>query len=515
MAIASVVIPVYNAEKTVERCVESLVFGEQKDVEIILIEDCSKDNSWKLCQKLSAQYKNVHSYRNQKNSGVSYTRNHGLSKATGEYILFVDSDDWVSGEYAATLIQTAQKYPNALTICGLHFHDDVAGEKRDYLWKTEGEPLYILEQEQFFDLTQKFHLQQLWNKIFRRDIIDDFQVRFDEGQSMGEDFEFVLDYMNAAQCKQCVVINKALYYYIRANNTSLMSQFGLIENGNEYKRLEKLLNISGVSPETQKRYRESIYNTKLSYVYFISRAKQKSKNEKLKLIDNVMQDGQARKYYKEQRIVLAKENVFICLSHIKKIMQRIKGRIQREKNKRIIWCMRNLYGNKQVSIISQNCIAGVFYHDMKQQFLSPTINLFFTCPDFVKFVLDLKLYLSLELQMTWGEEYPVGLLGDIKIYFMHYQTCTEAKEAWDRRKSRINWDNILVLSTDMEEFTEETFKLWKQIKCPKILFAAKKWGDESCIYLPQYAEHGKVEDLIPKREFYKDNLLIRNINNIF
>lgn len=509
----SVIIPVYNAAKTVERCVESLVFGEQKDMEIILVEDCSKDDSWEMCQMLSAKYENVHSYQNEKNSGVSYTRNHGLSKASGEYILFVDSDDWVSGRFATTLLKTAKEYPDALVICGLHFHDDVAGEKRDYLWEEDGDSLYIVEQKHFFELPKKFHLQQLWNKIFRKSIIEEFQIRFDETQSMGEDFEFVLDYMNVADCKKCVVINEALYYYIRANNTSLMSQFGLIENGNEYRRLEKLLNISGKDvPEIQEQYHEAIKDKKLSYVYFISRARNKTRKEKQKLIENVMQDGQARKHYQKQTIIRLKENAFACRTHLNTLSHRIEGKIQRGRNARIIKSAKSQYGNKKVSIISQNCIGGVFYHDMGAEFLSPTVNLFLSCPDFVKFVLNLKYYMELELQMTWGEEYPIGILGDIKVHFMHYQTCTEAKEAWERRKNRINWDNILVLSTDMEDFSEEVFEQWQQIKYPKILFSAKEWEDKNCLVFPQYQMQGRVADLIPKREFYKNNILINKAN---
>ena len=509
----SVIIPVYNAAKTVERCVESLVFGEQQDMEIILIEDCSKDDSWALCQKLSDKYDNVYSYQNEKNSGVSYTRNNGLSKATGDYILFVDSDDWVSGRYARTLLDVAKRNSDALVICGLHFYDDVAGEKRDYLWEENGELEYIVEKTQFFELPKRFHLQQLWNKIFHRSIIEEFQIRFDESQSMGEDFEFVLDYMKAAKCEKCVVINQALYYYIRANNSSLMSQFGLIENGNEYKRLAKLLDISGANePKIQRQYAEAIKNTKLSYVYFISRAKNKTKGEKLELIENVMQDGQARTHYQKQCIISAKEKVITIPTHIKRFLQRVEGKIRRGKNTQIIRKAKSQFQDKQVSIISQNCIGGVFYHDMGKEFLSPTINLFFTCPDFVKFVLNLEHYMNQEVQMKWEEEYPVGMLEDIKISFMHYETCTKAKEDWERRKERINWDNILVLSTDMEEFSENVLKSWKQIVYPKILFAANTWDDESCVAFSKYKKQGKVSDLIPKREFYKDNVLSKKVN---
>lgn len=510
----SIIIPVYNAEKTIEKCVESILYGEFREIDVILIEDCSRDNSWEKCQSLSTRYENVQCYQNKKNSGVSYSRNHGLSKAEGEYILFVDSDDWVSGRYASTLLAVANKYKDSMIICGMRFYDNITGIKSDYIWDESGEKIHIIQREQFFELQKRFYLQQPVNKIFRREVIEKFSVRFDEKQSMGEDFQFVLDYMEAAKCEQCVVVNEALYYYIRYNNTSLMSRFGLIENENEYKRFEKLLQISGRDNiEVQKQYSEVVEKTKHNHIYFIVRAKGIEKKEKLLMIARIMEDGKASRYYSKQRILMLKEKIVKSIRLVCGVTGKIRGRLQRIKNARVVRQMKRQYKNNNISVISQNCLGGVFYHDMGQGFLSPTINLYFTCPDFVKFVLNLKHYIGLKLQMTWGEEYPIGMLDDIKVYFMHYQTCTEAKEAWERRKQRINWDNILVLSTDMEDFSEETFKQWKKITYPKVLFAAKEWQDESCVYFPQYKECGKVADLIPQREFYRDKFL-RGIMNM-
>ena len=77
----SIVIPVFNAEATLRRTVESLIYGTERDIEIILVDDCSKDSSWKYCQDLSNKYSNIYCYQNMSNRGVSYTRNFGLEKA--------------------------------------------------------------------------------------------------------------------------------------------------------------------------------------------------------------------------------------------------------------------------------------------------------------------------------------------------------------------------------------------------------------------------------------------------
>lgn len=508
----SVIIPVYNAARYLERCVESIVYGEFKDTQIILVEDCSKDESWIVCERLSEKFDNVECYQNECNSGVSYTRNHGLKKAKGKYILFVDSDDWVSGKYVKCLYDKIKEVPNDLVICGLHFIDKVNGNRRKYLW--EGSNTRI-EKEDFFDLVDAFLIQQLWNKIFHRDIIGKYNIQFDESQSMGEDFQFVLDYMEAAGIERCTIINESLYYYIRANNSSLMSKFGLIENENEYKRFTKLKYICGTeNPVIDSKYEKAIKNIRNNYVYQFCRNKGKTKKEKIDFIENVMKDGQAIQHYNTQKKIMVKEKLYKVISEGKGLPVRVVNRVQREKNEKLIKQMKTKLKCKEVSIVSQNCIGGVICHDLGMPFLSPTVNLFFSAIDFVKFVQNMNYYVETELKMKWEEEYPVGYLDDIKIHFMHYDTCNEARDAWERRKKRICWDKILVLSTDMEGFDDNTYEEWKKIAYPKILFTVAERTGNGVVKFPEYKNNGCVVDLIPKREFYKDNKVLKILNEV-
>lgn len=512
----SIVVPVYNAEKTVQRTVESLVYEEERNIEIILVEDCSKDKSWEVCQNLSKRYPNVYCYQNKKNSGVSYTRNHGLEVAGGEYILFVDSDDWVSGKYAEKLLSAAQQNPNSFVISGFYFQNEVAGYRQDYIWEKDGEAVYRITRKDFFKLQKKFHLQQLWNKIFRRDIIEKAHIRFDESQSMGEDFQFVLDYMEAANIGSCVVLNSPLYYYIRATQSSLMSHFGTDVNEHAFNRFEQLLHLCGdVTPEIEKCYETALADLKKNYVYQAVRGKT-SKKEKLSFIETVMQDGKAEQHYRIQKNILMKENIRQGISWMMALPGRFHGRMQRKKRDKLAAEMKAKLHARDVTVLSQNCIGGVFYHDMGLQFTSPTINLYMTGKDFVSFVLNLDYYLSLKLRMTWGEEYPIGYLNDVAIYFMHYHTCQEAEAEWEKRKTRIIRDNIVVLCTDMVDFTDEVFEKWRQIPYPKVLFTAKREyaNEPDTVYFPEYESNGKVPDLIPKREFYRDGVLIDTVNRM-
>lgn len=510
----SVIIPVYNAEKTLRRCVESIIYGLECSVQVILVDDCSLDGSWELCQQLKGEYSQVNCIKNDRNRGVSYTRNQGLKKALGKYILFVDSDDWVSGKYVSTLLQMADQQPDSLILCGFYFVNQMQGYKEVFLFDHGEKNKKIPLCTTLFDLKDKVHLQQLWNKIFRRDVIEKAHIHFDENQSMGEDFQFILDYMEAAEIQECVVINQPLYYYIRWNNTSLMSHFGTTECEHEYRRLEQLLRLCGnITSESEKRYERALADIKRNYVYQAVHGKN-NKAEILNLIEAIMQDGKAEQHYRIQKKILIKEQIHEGFSWVMMLPDRFYGRMQRKRRDKLAVEMKAKLQTKDFTVLSQNCIGGVFYHDMGLQFTSPTINLYLTGKDFVAFVLNLDYYLSLKLRMTWGEECPIGYLDDIAIYFMHYRTCQEAESAWERRKKRINREKIVVLCTDMEDFTDEVYVRWRQIPYPKVLFTAKRRyaNDLGTVFFSEYEKNGKVPDLISKREFYRDGVLMKTVN---
>lgn len=196
------------------------------------------------------------------------------------------------------------------------------------------------------------------------------------------------------------------------------------------------------------------------------------------------------------------------------LWKRVNNRIQREKNSRVARKVRKQLKTSGFSVISQNCIGGVFYSDMQMEFLSPTINLFFPTTDFLRFAGNLEDYLTKDLVIEMGEAYPLGHLGDVLIHFMHYASCEEAKKKWEERKKRINWQKIVVFCTDTEGFTDTDLLLWNAIKYPRVLFTANEQYKtiEGTVFYPQYVKNGKVPDLIPKREFYKDGVIVKVIN---
>ena len=508
----SVVIAVYNAEKTIEKCVESLVLGQLRELQVILVDDGSQDNSWTLCQELATRYSQVQCIRSPENRGVSHSRNRGLALAAADYICFVDSDDWVSGQYGARLLETARANPDALVLCGLHFLNRVDDYRRVYLWGQECET-HTVARENFFDLHEKFLLPQLWNKIFRRDVIVSNRLRFDESQSMGEDFQFVLDYLEASGIQKCRILDQPLYYYTRTSRNSLMSTFGHSQREAEFARYAKLRELTGA----QDAYDQALERLKGNFVYHCVRHSRQPKADQLAAIEQITQDGRANQHYRALQLIRKKEWAVLTLRQVRQRLALIWGDFWRARNRRVIKSAKAKLGilPEPVTLLSQNCIGGVFYKDMGMQFASSTVGLYMGSGDFVRFAANLEDYLSRELQLCWGEEYPIGLLGNLQIHFMHYDTCRQAREAWQRRCGRINRERLMVLCTDRDGFTDEDFALWKELPYPKVLFTANSTyrHHPDSLYFREFAKQGYVDELIPRRKFYKHGKLVQHIKD--
>jgi uncharacterized protein (DUF1919 family) len=139
---------------------------------------------------------------------------------------------------------------------------------------------------------------------------------------------------------------------------------------------------------------------------------------------------------------------------------------------------RKLLKNNELTLISSNCTGAFIQNDLNLKFLTPTINLFFFANDFVKFAENLNFYLNenLEVVSTDKYKYPVGRIKDIDIHFMHYKSFEEAKEQWENRTKRINFDNIFIMMTYRDGCNEETIKRFEKLPYKnKVLFTNREF----------------------------------------
>lgn len=237
----SVIVPVYNVEKYIERCVNSILNQSVDELEVILIDDGSEDKSGILCDEFQTRDNRIRVIHKE-NAGVSEARNSGLNVAKGRYVVFVDSDDFVMPEY----LENLNIDPYDLVISGKKIQE-VDGRIIENCYENK---IYeTMDPTSFEELFGRYFLNSCYAKRFRRDIIEENNIRFSTELKIIEDTVFVLEY--AQYCKKIKVIDKTDYCYVRyGENTSLSSQtidIDLImmeEKANEL-IYQKLVNIVG------------------------------------------------------------------------------------------------------------------------------------------------------------------------------------------------------------------------------------------------------------------------------
>jgi uncharacterized protein (DUF1919 family) len=157
---------------------------------------------------------------------------------------------------------------------------------------------------------------------------------------------------------------------------------------------------------------------------------------------------------------------------------------------------------KKYCYISQNCIGGKFYQIERRSYSSPTVGLWFEASDFLTFCENLSEYLTFPLleDIAKSKEmaYPVGKLGEIKIYFLHYSSFQLAKKDWERRVERVDLNKVFVLTTDRDGFSNDDLARFQKLPTKrKILFSSKFFLNmNNIIYVPGYENQSHVGDLV-------------------
>lgn len=186
----SIIVPVYNAEKTLHRCLDSVVKQPFTDYELLLINDGSSDGSSAICREYVQKYPQIH-YMEGKNSGVSAARNLGLDWAQGEYILFLDSDDFVAENYFVCIDQALQAYNPDMLLFGAKGagNSPCQWNTGNFFANTE---LQIASR--ISSALKAYLFSSLLSKVFKKKIIEQLFLRFDSNLSIGEDQAFIFSY---------------------------------------------------------------------------------------------------------------------------------------------------------------------------------------------------------------------------------------------------------------------------------------------------------------------------------
>lgn len=213
----SIIVPAYNAEKSLKKSIESIVEQEYKSYEIIIVNDGSKDGTKEVCQELVDLYPTIRIIDSE-NKGVSSARNLGLEAANGDWIGFLDSDDCMLPRSLEVLADQTRQTDIKWIIGNFISQNEKSGEKilnRQYF--NEKVHTGTLNELPVFCASRNFHC--VWGKLYAKSVIKTHQIRFDESRKYGEDLLFNLKYISYVD--RFVVLNTAVYFYCYQWGTGL------------------------------------------------------------------------------------------------------------------------------------------------------------------------------------------------------------------------------------------------------------------------------------------------------
>ncbi|MFW2137256.1 glycosyltransferase family 2 protein [Chryseobacterium sp. TY4] len=236
----SIIIPVYNAERYVENCVQSVIDQACPDCEVIIVNDGSTDNSLDVCTALARKFNNI-LVINQKNGGPAKARNEGIKRATGDYLTFVDADDSLEKDYYKTMLDIAEKTKADVIVSDINSVGNFLGKITNNIPKN-----ITLDKEQIkenilanYYRNEVGNISSLVNKLYRRKILTDNNILIDESRVRAEDYWF--NFYVFKNANSCIATDKSFYNYNTTVVGSIMKSFRENQYGGFLKTREELL----------------------------------------------------------------------------------------------------------------------------------------------------------------------------------------------------------------------------------------------------------------------------------
>ena len=215
----SVIVPVYNVEKYLSKCIASILAQTFTDFELLLVDDGSMDNSGRICDEYVEKDSRIRVFHNE-NKGVSAARNYGLKEASGEWICFVDSDDWVEDDYLGTLFQNGKINKSCIVWQSFFVYYELYPEKRIksclYVDTVLRHPF---AEKQIMENILNISNVNVFAKLFNKNIIIENNLTFCENTSISEDVIFLHEYLLFVE--EILLCSSVSYHYIRRANMSL------------------------------------------------------------------------------------------------------------------------------------------------------------------------------------------------------------------------------------------------------------------------------------------------------
>ena len=217
----SVIVPIYNVEKYLSRCIDSIINQTYTELEIILVDDGSTDNCGVMCEEYAQKDERIKVFHKQ-NGGLSDARNVGLENAKGDYIAFVDGDDYIALDMYEKLYRRIDKDKSDLAICNIEF----VNEKKEplYINTIDARDCVINEKQFWYELYGKNYTYCVvaWNKLYKKEIFG--EIRYEYGKYHEDEF---IIHKVISQCKKISFLSEKCYYYLQRNDSIMNEGFSI------------------------------------------------------------------------------------------------------------------------------------------------------------------------------------------------------------------------------------------------------------------------------------------------
>lgn len=214
----SVIVPVYNVEKYLPKCLDSLLAQTWQELEIIVVDDGSPDNSWDIMQEYARRDSRVRPIR-QKNGGLSAARNAGVEAARGEWIGFLDSDDYVAPEMYERLYRAAAEQGAQMAVCSFTYVTPDGKPIPRTSPITKNEVLSGIQMMERLAGPQNWYYITAWNRLYQKKLFD--TVRFPVGKLHEDEYTAHLFYW---QCERVAIVKEAMYYYVQQDGSIMHTE---------------------------------------------------------------------------------------------------------------------------------------------------------------------------------------------------------------------------------------------------------------------------------------------------
>ena len=293
MVKVSIVIPIYNAEKTLKKCVDSIINQTFSEIQCILVNDGSTDDSQLICEEYKKKDKRI-TVIQKENTGVSNSRNIGMKYASGKYVMFIDSDDYILEDYVEKLVEAAENSNADIIIGGYHIISKKMNLDEDrYIFQSKitisDSPSNLWARSLRLGL-----LNSTWGKLFSKDLIND--IKYNEEMNYGEDTVFLINCLRKAKFIEWS--NACGYYYFLGGGLSVKQDVKISEYIPRY--LEELYKFTEQyfidDNEWVDALSDKISNEILSYIVNMSRYV--DTGNVCKLIDNLLINSKTKSLIK-------------------------------------------------------------------------------------------------------------------------------------------------------------------------------------------------------------------------